>query len=287
MEEELPGNTNTGQRKVKFSPKVPSRRNPRPFDPKSEILPDVEAAQTRELLRRVNEGSGRRGPKVERKTSVQVAFSHSGTSTSMRSYGGSSKRSSGSRPQDLAASDGAPSDGPITNTPDEMKKKKEYAEPWDYYSNYPVILPLRRPYSGDPELDLMEENEETSMFLLQLPALLPLVKRSASAKGKEIAGSSSSLKPSTSIVPPEKGCSLEELPPGFMGKMLVCRSGAIKLKLGDNLYDISPGSDCVFAQDVAAINPEEKHCCVVGELNKRIIITPDVNSLLNSVIDLA
>jgi DNA-directed RNA polymerase III subunit RPC4 len=36
-----------------------------------------------------------------------------------------------------------------------------------------------------------------------------------------------------------KGCGLEELPDGYMGKMLVYKSGAIKLKLGDALYDVS------------------------------------------------
>lgn len=37
----------------------------------------------------------------------------------------------------------------------------------------------------------------------------------------------------------EKPCSLGDLPAGFMGKMLVYRSGAIKMKLGDTLYDVS------------------------------------------------
>lgn len=46
---------------------------------------------------------------------------------------------------------------------------------------------------------------------------------------------------------------------------------------------VSPGLDCVFAQDVVAINTAEKHCCVVGELNKRASITPDVDSVVNSM----
>ncbi|KAF5188081.1 hypothetical protein FRX31_022332, partial [Thalictrum thalictroides] len=32
------------------------------------------------------------------------------------------------------------------------KITKEYAEPWNYYSYYPVTLPLRRPHSGNPGL---------------------------------------------------------------------------------------------------------------------------------------
>lgn len=81
-----------------------------------------------------------------------------------------------------------------------------------------------------------EENRATSMFFLHLPPNLPMLKQSATANGQQ--------KPNSSGAPggarnPEKPCSLGELPAGFMGKMLVYRSGAIKLKLGDTLYDVS------------------------------------------------
>lgn len=47
-----------------------------------------------------------------------------------------------------------------------------------------------------------------------------------------------------------------------------------------NWPQVSPGLDCVFAQDAVAINMEEKHCCVLGELNKRATIIPDVDDML-------
>lgn len=70
---------------------------------------------------------------------------------------------------------------------------------------------------------------------------MPTVKRSATADGPEVTDSS---RPSGSRPPGvadtvKKTCSLDELPAGYMGKMLVYRSGAIKLKLGDTLYDVS------------------------------------------------
>lgn len=49
---------------------------------------------------------------------------------------------------------------------------------------------------------------------------------------------------------------------------------------------VASGMDCAFAQDVVAINNAEKHCCIVGELNKRAVITPDVDSILGSIADL-
>jgi len=79
------------------------------------------------------------------------------------------------------------------------------------------------------------------------------------------------------------GCALKELPGGFMGKLLVFKSGKVKMRLGDLLFDVSAGSNCIFPQEVVAINTREKHCCGIGEIGKLATITPDINSLLGSV----
>lgn len=49
---------------------------------------------------------------------------------------------------------------------------------------------------------------------------------------------------------------------------------------------VSPGSDCTFSQDVVAINTADKQCCAIGELRKRAVVVPDLDSALNSVINL-
>ncbi|XP_042494828.1 uncharacterized protein LOC122074074 isoform X2 [Macadamia integrifolia] len=239
--------------------------------------------------------AGRGRPKIEKKSApVQVAFGHGQASSFMRSYG--PPKSSASRFQDGANMSG-------------HMLEKEYREPWNYCSYYPLTLPVRRPYSGNPvfldkeefgedstnmtnneystnsaiELGLMEEQEEPKMIFLQLPTSLPLVKRSATAESSQTTRSAG---PSSNVVPSDKGCSLEQLPAGLMGKMLVYKSGAVKLKLGDILYDVSPGSDCAFAQDVVAVNTEEKHCSILGLLDKRAVVTPSVDSLLSRIADM-
>lgn len=68
------------------------------------------------------------------------------------------------------------------------------------------------------------------MFLVQLPTM-PMLKQSVKTEGSEMANSS---KPSKA-----RACSLNELPGGFMGKMLVYKSGAVKLKLGETLFNVS------------------------------------------------
>ncbi|XP_073066033.1 uncharacterized protein [Primulina eburnea] len=321
---------------------------------------NVEAEQ-RAALRRVEfatfdlvETTLRRGSKVEKKSSIQVVFSHGVASTPLRTFGKPRERtmdkSEAADAEEVAFDNGrisftSPSTYAESTNAVIKKKKSEYMEPWDYeHSNYPVTLPLRRPYSGDPELldeaefekgaeydenrlcsakdlGLLNQGDASKMLLFQFPANLPLdrvnsrtnrveradslqvlsksdanqkeilgstfpsVPLSAAAKGYQIASSP----PSVSSCAKGKGIywsptnqgsgydsreknSLEELPKGYMGKMLVYKSGTVKLKLGDIQYDVSPGSECTFAQNVVAINTSDRHCCELGAVMKRAIV---------------
>lgn len=82
---------------------------------------------------------------------------------------------------------------------------------------------------------IQEESENRKLLFFQLPKKLPLDKRSASTKGKEKAESSKPLGRADA----PKDLDLSKLPGGYMGKMLVYKSGAVKLKLGDTLFDVS------------------------------------------------
>ncbi|XP_050225565.1 uncharacterized protein LOC126675039 [Mercurialis annua] len=286
-----------------------------------------EEAEARKLMRIFNENLGRQVPKAEKQSTVQVAFGPGATSsTSIRTFGapkgkntvkpGFNESSVGDGSVVISSLSTANEDGTTNfdlgdNEALPLKIKKDYREPWDYNQTYyPTTLPLRRPNSGDPELldeaefgkaareleydentinaasdlGLLEECDKERLIFFQLPDKLPFVKHPASAKGKEKAKGSI---PSQDQSATRKESSFEELSGGYMGKMLVYRSGAVKLKLGGTLYDVSPGSDCIFAQDVMAIDTTAKHCCTLGELAKRATVTPDVDSLLNSVINLS
>ncbi|KDP22444.1 hypothetical protein JCGZ_26275 [Jatropha curcas] len=331
MDQEQPSPT---PRKAKFTPKAPPQRKPIPTVTKSEVNDsnndEDEAAQAQKLMRKFNENLRRKVPKVEKKSSVQVAFGPGAApSTSIRKYGVPGCENAGSSSRlDIKDSDNddrrivvsslstAEEDGASKYHSEAigvlpLKIKKDYREPWDYnHTYYPTTLPLRRPYSGDPELlneeefgeaarkleynentikpasdlGLLEESDKERLFFFQLPSKLPLVKRSAITKGKEkVEGST----PSQGTSALKKESSFQGLSEGYMGKMLVYRSGAVKIKLGDTLYDVSPGSDCTFAQDLMAIDIASKQCCTIGKLRKRAVVTPDVDSLLNSVINLS
>ncbi|XP_019458392.1 PREDICTED: LOW QUALITY PROTEIN: uncharacterized protein LOC109358553 [Lupinus angustifolius] len=282
------------RRKLKFAPKAPSLRKPKP-EVKTELVDNDDANQARDLLRRFNENSMKARHKVEKKVSAsQIAFGDGGEASSFKSYGFAKGGSNINGSQSSASN---------------VVREKDYKEPWDYYSYYPTTLPeeVRRPYAGNPEtldeeefgeaaesrtydenssnpameLGLLEENPEKSMFLIQLPASLPIFKGSA---GGEDANENS--KPSKGSKNATKPCKLNELPSGIMGKMLVYKSGKIKMKLGDTLYDVSPGMNCMFSQEAVAVNTAQKHCCTIGEIGNHVTVTPDIDAVLDQLTDL-
>jgi DNA-directed RNA polymerase III subunit RPC4 len=163
---------------------------------------------------------------------------------------------------------------------------------------YPVILPLQRPanertryldedcgvehdenaLTAAQELDLFDESEEDKLMFFQIPASLPLGQDAAVSRESDQDEMVGSVKEGTRNS--SAGVKLEKLPEGHVGKLLVYKSGAVKLKIGDVLFDALPGTDCMFAQELAAVNPTAKHCCFLGDVRQRVILTPDIDSLL-------
>ncbi|KAL6541722.1 hypothetical protein OROGR_011208 [Orobanche gracilis] len=300
--------TPSAPKKVRFAPKPPPRRKPKPVPAKIEpAVDDDEEAAQRHILSRIEQLSMRK-LKAEEKSSGQDA------SRALRTYGKQKEKIDDK--SNAAKSKETLNDVQKLVTYNALtvkkKKNKEFKEPWDYNNSYyPTTLPLRLPYSGDPELldkaefeDAREYDENSvdsafdlglrgesdddtpRMLSFQFPSNLPFDSSRASraSKGKEIA--TSSVSRDSGHHPSRNGCSLEDLPEGYMGKMLVYKSGAVKLKLGDLVYDVSPGSDCSFAQSVMAIDTANRQCCEMGEVNKRAVVTPDIDYLIDNVIDL-
>ncbi|CAJ1934297.1 unnamed protein product [Sphenostylis stenocarpa] len=307
-----PDQSSRRTRKHKYTP-----RPPKPQAPKScreaDDKQDEDCTPARLLSRRY-ENHARREIKVERKSSVEVAFSPGISSTSLRTFGtskaidgttnsGSPSKYLGKEQIRSRRSSAATEDQNDTSTIDvtedttnasARKIKGKYKEPWDYNNScYPITLPLRKPNSGNPEildeeefgeaasseydentvnsaaeLELLEQSEQPKMFLFQLPKYMPFNEKSN--KGKEEIGASTVS---------GKAGALEELPRGYMGKMQVYKSGAVKLKLGETVFDVSPGTDCKFAQDVVAVNNAQKNICNLGEISKKVVIVPDLDSI--------
>ncbi|XP_074269330.1 uncharacterized protein LOC141592524 [Silene latifolia] len=270
-------------RKLRFQPKRQPPRVIKRVAPKIEATDDAESPERKELMRRFQESLSAKPRVVKKVESDQVAFGY-GSAMPSRQYSGSIP----SYYEDKA---------------NVFNDEKDFKEPWSYYSYYPTTLPLRRPYSGNPEtlnaeefgrvstfdesntnlareLGLMDENSDSRMLFFQIPTTLPMTKRATSAAGE---ASASNSKPANGV---DRPCGFKELKTGLMGKVVVYKSGAVKLKLGDTQYDVTPGSDCGFAQDAVVVNTQQKHWCVTGEISKHVILTPDVDSILDSFADL-
>ncbi|KAL9409416.1 hypothetical protein AB3S75_047748 [Citrus x aurantiifolia] len=286
--------------------------------PRPESKHEDPEAEAQRLLRQFNEANARRRPKVEKKSS-QVAFGAGDSSSpSIKSFG-PRREVSNAKGTESEIIDSTSDErqivnfSPVTAREDRsapissdasstQKIKEDYKEPWNYDTYYPTTLPWRKPNSGDPEvldqeefgentrnseydensvnsaadLGLLDESENRKLFFFQLPKKLPLDKRPASTKGKEKAESSKPLGRTDA----PKDLDLSKLPGGYMGKMLVYKSGAVKFKLGDTLFDVSAGSDCSFAQDLVVMDVKDKTCCVLGQLDKLAVVSPDIDSFL-------
>eukprot|EP00898_Chlorokybus_atmophyticus_P006589 jgi/Chlat1/6931/Chrsp52S06610 len=178
-------------------------------------------------------------------------------------------------------------------------KKLKAVEAFDYSKYYPMTLPLQQPghvvadmiegpesTEGDEgddasaanELQLMPGGDEEQLLLFQLPAALPVSLQSGTAAE---ASASADTRPDVAAMPAEsKRGILGSLPSGVMGKMHIYESGAVKLQLGDVLFDVVPGAKCAFSQQAAAINPAVGTCHVLGNISHRVVLTPDVDHLL-------
>ncbi|KAL6650697.1 hypothetical protein ACP70R_009622 [Stipagrostis hirtigluma subsp. patula] len=302
---------------LKFAPKVPTKKAAKVVPKKEPVEESKDDIVDKELLMKLKTSQitdpFARRVKTEDK---RVAFGQ-GNSSHARSF-------------------------PMPKSSTASKPLKEYAEPWDYeHTDYPVTLPLRRPYSGDPgillvflavvawdflqqtltsyipnaeildeeefgessasraqdaeltaaeELGLMDLSDRPQLLFFQLPSSLPLPMKpqsvvetnSDSKQNSEPASTSAKEKPEMMRPSSLHGSKLRDLPGGFMGKILVYRSGKVKMKIGEALFDVSAGSNCMFAQEVAAINTREKHCCTMGEVSKRAVVTPDIDYMLGS-----
>jgi hypothetical protein len=78
---------------------------------------------------------------------------------------------------------------------------------------------------------------------------------------------------------------LTDLSSGYMGEMMVYKSGKVKLKLGDILLDVSPGTEFSFQEQIAYISASDRSCHVLGDIKSHLTCTPDIEYLLQHKTD--
>lgn len=272
-----PGRRYKKPQKLKFKPKVPAQKPKKstPEKPQQEEPKPIDE----ELVKRLRTGKG--APKTLPSTKDEHSAQNLPSMLSSAAGVDLSLPQSGGQKQGQPVALQIPRVFPVTSNPGIFYDHDDDDDDDDDEDDGNVELQETQPSSTEcetsirpaKELNLLEEDDKRRMFLFQLPKSLPLPRipsAVAERNGKTI---SKEVK---------ERYNLKDLPGGYLGKMLVYKSGEIKMKLGDVMFDVNPGAECGMAQHAVAMNTREKHCCLLGEIeNRHVVVTPDVDSLLN------
>ncbi|KAG0032907.1 hypothetical protein BGZ81_009855 [Podila clonocystis] len=70
---------------------------------------------------------------------------------------------------------------------------------------------------------------------------------------------------------------------GKIGRLLIYKSGKVKMKVGDIIMDVSAGSECSFLQDIVVVDSNNKQSFVMGSVQKRMVCVPNLTQLLEGL----
>ncbi|KAI0741928.1 RNA polymerase III RPC4-domain-containing protein [Daedaleopsis nitida] len=71
---------------------------------------------------------------------------------------------------------------------------------------------------------------------------------------------------------------------GVVGQLEIYESGAVKLRMSNGiLMDVTAATQPSFLQHAVYIDTSTKRLCVLGEVNRRFVVTPDLDTLLTAM----
>ena len=142
----------------------------------------------------------------------------------------------------------------------------------------PIVLPFKEEHS---EKNLKEElNKENSLFIFQFPRQIPIkdLPMQTKAKEEENVNEEPNYDENGFLISQEFKNSFQELKDNTtIGKLVIMKSGKIKIKMGDIYFDINEGSLTKFAQYSAIVTGnDDSQAFILGQpLNKKLIVTPE------------
>ncbi|KAJ0401109.1 hypothetical protein ATCC90586_001630 [Pythium insidiosum] len=74
--------------------------------------------------------------------------------------------------------------------------------------------------------------------------------------------------------------SLANAPGGFVGKLCIHRSGKVVLMLGDKRFDVAAAHTPAFTEELYSIDSVEQQLCMLGAIDRHLVVTPDFDELL-------
>ena len=123
------------------------------------------------------------------------------------------------------------------------------------------------------------------LFFLQFPDALPIKPISDDGAVLKSEQDKNVVSPENHAAEKLKNFTFHNVSEGYIGKLLIHKSGKVKMCLGNVSFEIMLGTPCGFLQDLVSINldndPGEMIC--LGHVNHRLIAVPDYEALLGSL----
>ncbi len=148
----------------------------------------------------------------------------------------------------------------------------------------PIILPFEKDNTEEKSLkdELLEENEENKnkLFVFQFPRQIPIKDLGSQIKAKEEENINEEPEydQNKCLILPEFKNSFQEIDnKTVIGKLVIMKSGKIKIKMGDIYFDVNQGSSTKFAQFATVVTEnKDNQAYILGQpLNKKLIVTPE------------
>ena len=148
----------------------------------------------------------------------------------------------------------------------------------------PIMLPLEKDNTEEKSLkdELMEENEENKnkLFVFQFPRQIPIkdLKNQIKIKEEENVNEEPDYDNNGFLISPEFKNSFQEINnKTVIGKLVIMKSGKLKIKMGDIYFDVNQGCLTKFAQFATVITEnKDNQAYILGQpLNKKLIVTPE------------
>ena len=122
--------------------------------------------------------------------------------------------------------------------------------------------------ASDRIAHLFEETSENNngLMLFQIPEKLPVF------RPKDVSE--------------EQSCSnIDDLHNKSLGKLLITKSGKVKMKIGDVVFDVTQGVECRERQELALVDKKQSKFITLGAIHNRITVSPDISLMLSSSSD--
>lgn len=138
------------------------------------------------------------------------------------------------------------------------------------------------------QADEAETLEQPKTVLVQLPRHLPFkLPKAAGLKGMEVKDEPGQDMKEDKVKEEPAGAGSgrlnnkqEALPSGRIGKLRVHASGRTTLLLGENLFELNPGYNCSFQEELCAIQEKSKTLVSLSNLDGRVVCVPNIDHAL-------